>query len=110
MSEPKDDASFSPLEARDKVLTVDDVRTTAKRLSAYHDELIAAGFSDDVVAEFVTAIAPHHIEDLVIETDVEAQDQPIGEVRIHMRPQVNDEDVARMAEEIRRRAGLGRLR
>jgi hypothetical protein len=110
MSEHQDDASFSPLAARDKLFAVDDIRTTAKRLSAYHDELAAAGFSDDIVAAFVSAIAPHHIEDLVIEADVEAEDQPVGEVRVHLRPQINDEDVARVADEIRRRASLGRLR
>jgi NAD(P)-dependent dehydrogenase (short-subunit alcohol dehydrogenase family) len=107
MSESHDGAAFTPVDAFKKLHYVDDVRTTAKRLAAYRDELVAAGFTSDQANEFVATAAPGLIEDLVVAADVEDENPPIGEVRIHLRPQINDEDVARVAQEIQRRAEIG---
>ena len=108
MSEPHDDVSFTPADSMERLYTVDDVRTTAKRLAAYRTELIDAGFSPDRADELAAMAAPALVEDVVLASDAEDQGAPIGEVRVHLRPQINNEDVARIAQEIQRRADTAR--
>lgn len=81
--------------------------TTAQRLSAYHNELIAETFTEEVADEFLKAIVPRHIEDLIVKADIEDENPPIGVVHIHMRPQLDEEDIARAAQEVQRRVSAG---
>jgi len=80
---------------------------TAQRLSEYRNELVAAGFTSEYAYELVTTVAPGLIEDLVLAADIEDQTPPIGEVRVHLRPQLDEADIERVAQEIQRRASAG---
>ena len=90
MSDPTDDGSFRPTDALNKLYTVDDARTTARRLAAYRDELRAAGFDEDQVRDMVQTAAPLP-DDLVIQADVD------NEVVIRFVPEIDTEEIERAA-------------
>lgn len=96
MSEPADDGSFRPLDALNKLYTVDDTRTTAKRLAAYRDELRAAGFDEDQIRDMVQTAAPLP-DDLVIQADVDNEPSTVGEVVVRFVPEIDTEEIERAA-------------
>lgn len=77
--------------------------TTAQRLAAYRDELKAAGFNEEQVAQFVAAVARPMMDDLVVQADLDSDDAPsIGEVRVHLMPLVDNDDLTRVVERVRK--------
>ncbi|MEV4672718.1 hypothetical protein AB0K34_13770 [Actinomadura sp. NPDC049382] len=96
MTEPTDDGSFRPLDALKKLNTVDDARTTAKRLAAYRDELLEAGFDEEQVRDMVQTAAPLP-DDLVIQADLDNEPSAVGEVVIRFVPEIDTEEIERAA-------------
>jgi hypothetical protein len=96
MSEPTNEP-FRPADELQKLYTVDDTRTTAKRLAAYRDELLAAGFDEEQVREFVQTAAPLP-EDLVIQADLDTE-PAVGEVLVRFVPQIDAEEIERVVKQ-----------
>lgn len=46
--------------------------TTAQRLAAYWDELLAAGFGEDTVVDYVQLAAPSSLDGVVLKRDLGA--------------------------------------
>ncbi|GAA3957969.1 hypothetical protein GCM10023085_45590 [Actinomadura viridis] len=74
--------------------------TTAQRLSAYREELCAAGFSDHEAGQLVESAAPSLIEDVEVQADLDDTTPSIGEVRIHLRPEWDEGDLRRVVEHV----------
>ncbi|TYK45170.1 hypothetical protein [Actinomadura decatromicini] len=96
MSEPTDTGSFRPSDALNKIFTVDDARTTAKRLAAYRDELREAGFDEDQVRDMIQTAAPLP-DDVVIQADVDNEPTSVGEVVVRFVPEIDAEEIERAA-------------
>ena len=94
MSSPTDDGSVRPADALNKLYTVDDARTTAKRLAAYRDELRDVGFDEEQVRDFVQTAAPLP-DDLVIQADVDNEPSAVGEVVVRFVPRIDEGDIER---------------
>lgn len=75
--------------------------TTAKRLAAYRDELLAEGFHASEVAQFLESAAPSLAEDIEVQADLDDR-TPLGEVRVRIVPHLNDGDLERVAERVQR--------
>lgn len=88
------DGSFRPIDHLNKPYTVDDARTTARRLAAYRDELRTAGFDEEQVRDFVQTAAPLP-DDLVIQADVDNEPTAVGEVVVRFVPRVDEGDIER---------------
>ena len=89
-----DDDSSRPIDALNKVFTTDDIRTTAKRLAAYRDELRAEGFDEEQVVDLVQTAAPLP-DDLVIQADVDNEPTAVGEVVVRFMPRIDEGDIER---------------
>jgi hypothetical protein len=95
--ERESDGEFRPADALNKLHTVDDTRTTAKRLAAYRDELLAAGFNEEQVREFVQTAAPLP-DDLVIQADLDTE-PAVGEVLVRFVPQIDPDEIERVVKQ-----------
>ena len=100
MSEDTDDGSFRPIDHLNKLYTVDDARTTAKRLAAYRDELREVGFTEIEVARFLETAAPSLIEDIEVKADLEGETHTIGAVTVRLSPHIDEDDLRRIVERI----------
>ena len=52
--------------------------TTARRLAAYRDELVGAGFSEKEARKFVRRLAPSEYLDLAVQADPDGGDPAVG--------------------------------
>lgn len=73
--------------------------TTAKRLAAYRDELLAEGFHPAEVARFLETAAPSLAEDIEVQADLDDR-PPLGEVRVRIVPHLEEGDLERVAERV----------
>lgn len=75
--------------------------STAQRLAAYRDELVAAGFSPSEAWRLVESAAPALLDDVEIQPDIDGRPMPIAEVSVALDAKVDEESLERVAEEIR---------
>lgn len=74
--------------------------TTAQRLAAYREELREAGFNDTEVNRFVATAAPSLVEDLQVQADLDNGDLSVGEVRVRLTAQWDEDDLQRVVEHV----------
>lgn len=75
--------------------------TTAQRLSAYHDELLQAGFNAATAGQMTVQAAPRCADDVELQSDLDEPTPKMGPVTVYMLPKVDEESLARTAEEIK---------
>lgn len=80
--------------------------TTAQRLSAYRDELLAAGFAARDTWELVQSAAPALYEDLTVQADLDDTDSH-AVVNVRMVAQVDRESLDQAVEKVRRFVSAG---
>lgn len=77
--------------------------TTAQRLSAYYEELVAAGFTTDAASEMTLRAAPTDMVDVEIKTDLD-DGLPQLSVKVNLVPHLDPEEIRRIGEEVAWRA------
>lgn len=73
--------------------------TTAQRLSAYYDELKAAGFNTETASELTLRAAPTNLTDVEIQADLD-EGLPALSVRVNLVPHLDPEEIRRLGEEV----------
>jgi hypothetical protein len=73
--------------------------TTAQRLSAYYDELKAAGFNPDIASQLTLRAAPADLVDIEIQADLD-EGIPSLSMRVNLVPHLDPEEIRRLGEEV----------
>jgi hypothetical protein len=74
--------------------------TTAQRLAAYRNELIAAGFNPYEALSLVESAAPGLLDDVEVQADLDARPAPIAEVTVALAAKVDEKSLEHATEEI----------
>jgi hypothetical protein len=75
-------------------------QTTAQRLSAYYDELVAAGFNAQATSEIIQKAAPADLVDVDLQADLEDKPLTVGGVVVDIVTRIDPESLARVRDEI----------